>query len=140
MDPITPLCVKFSDVSSLDLLQHHKPFLILDLNGKRSPAVRPQGLMASLHGPLDVLRIVIEASDDDEILQAAGDKELVGMDKPEVSRAQKGTFALIGKALPGRSAPNLRAGSNILVQRLALRSIFLRSYRACREFASPDRR
>jgi hypothetical protein len=56
--------------------------------------------MASLHGPLDVLRIVIEAPDDNEILQATGDKELAGMEDSEVSGSQKGTFALIGKRSP----------------------------------------
>jgi hypothetical protein len=91
------LRVKSSDILALDLLHHYKPFLIPDFNGKRRPAACLQGLMASLHGPLDVLRIVIAAPYDDEILQAAGDKELAGMDEPQVSRAQKGTFAVIGK-------------------------------------------
>jgi len=90
------VCVKFSDVSPFHLLDHHQPFLAPDFNGKRSPAVCPQCLMASLRGPLDVLRIVIAAPYDDEILEAAGDKELAGMHKPEVSRAQKGTSAIIG--------------------------------------------
>jgi len=50
--------------------------------------------MASFHSPLDVLRIVIAAPYDDEILPAAGDKELVGWINPRSPVRRKGPLPL----------------------------------------------
>ena len=44
--------------------------------------------MAPFDRPLDVLRIMVGPTNDDEILQAAGDEELAVTQKSEVSGAQ----------------------------------------------------
>ena len=44
---------------------------------------------AGLHGVLDVLRIMVGAADDDDVLDAAGDEQLAGLvEEAEIAGAQ----------------------------------------------------
>jgi len=51
--------------------------------------------VTTLDGPLDVLRIVVQAADDNEILDAARDVEFPVFDEAQIFRAQEGTFASV---------------------------------------------
>src|SRR5687767_11119861 len=57
--------------------------------------------MALFHGQLDVLRIVVGASDDDQVLEPACDEEFAILLKTEIAGAQKGkTLTRGGKVRP----------------------------------------
>ena len=49
--------------------------------------------MRSLGRQLDVLRIVVAAAQDDQVLQAAGDVQLAAGEEPEVAGAQERALA-----------------------------------------------
>ena len=49
--------------------------------------------MALRHRPLDILRIVVTPSDDDEVLQPTRDEELAVSDEPQVTRAEVGPLS-----------------------------------------------
>src|SRR5712692_3736354 len=85
---------------ALDLL-HHDQLLAAALlaDGEGGAAVAAQRRMAVLHRVLDVLRIVVHAADDDDVLDAAGDVELaVLVEEAEVAGAQPRRVALAGDA------------------------------------------
>ena len=62
---------------------------------KCSRSARPQFLRRGLHAALDILRIVIPSTDDDEILQATADEELSGVKEAQVSGAQVSLARLV---------------------------------------------
>ena len=65
------------------------------LHGKRGPAIGSQPRMALLYGPLDILRIVVHAVDDDQVFQTPRDEELTVLQESQVAGAEKGPFAAI---------------------------------------------
>src|SRR5438094_252707 len=55
--------------------------------------------MAVLHGAFDILRIMIDAADDDDVLDPPGDIELAGLvEKSEIAGPQPAFMALAGDA------------------------------------------
>ena len=66
-------------------------------HGKRRDGLRLNPLARTLDGQLDVLRIAIDAADDDHVLDAAGDEQLAIDQKPQIAGAKKWSFAIIGK-------------------------------------------
>src|SRR5262249_56196260 len=63
-------------------------FVVFGQHRECSPAVPPQRWMAVVDGVLDVLRIVVDAANDDDILDAASDEQLSGfVDEAEIARA-----------------------------------------------------
>ena len=65
--------VEMHPPGSLDFLDDYETFcpgFVRDR--KRSTAVASQCRMAVLHGPLNILRVVVHAANDDQILDPAG--------------------------------------------------------------------
>src|SRR5262249_33520420 len=63
-------------------------FVVFGQHRECSPAVPPQRRMAVIDGVLDVLRVVVDAANDDDILDAARDEQLSGfVDEAEIARA-----------------------------------------------------
>src|SRR5918993_57377 len=69
----------------LDLLHHNEPLLALLVQDREGGAAMPaQCRMARLNGVLEILRIVVDAANDDHVLNASGDEELARVvEKPE---------------------------------------------------------
>src|SRR5260370_12416905 len=66
-------------------------------DGECRTAMPPQCRMAALHGILDVLRIVVGAADDHDLLDPAGDEQLAGrVEKAEIAGAQPFAVRLTG--------------------------------------------
>src|SRR5580704_1320810 len=67
--------------------------------------MRLKGLVALFDGELDVLRVMIEPTNDDEILDASGDIETAAVKESQITGAQKPPLIRIGKPraedLPG---------------------------------------
>src|SRR6185436_19106910 len=61
----------------------------------------PQRRVAALHGVLDVLRVMVGAADDDDLLDAAGDEQLARrVEKAEIAGAQP-ALAFLARYLSG---------------------------------------
>ena len=93
---------------ALDLLHHHHHFLprILDGEGRCAPA--PKQPVALLYGSLNILRVVISASNDEQVLQTPGDKDFTVSDEPEVTGPQERPFSRIAKCRAKRARSFLR--------------------------------
>jgi hypothetical protein len=92
--------IQISPLRPLHLL-HHRKFLIAVLvrDRERCAAVPAQRGVTVLDGTLDVLRIVVHAADDDEVLDPASDEQSAALvQEPEVSGAQPGAAGLVGNA------------------------------------------
>ena len=70
-------------------------------------AARPEGRVAVFDGELDVLRVVIPAVDDDQVLAAARDEQLIAPHEAEIARAQERSFARVRQ---GRTERRLGLG------------------------------
>src|SRR5262249_21577914 len=80
------------EVAAMDafhFLYQHDPFFgVFGQHREHSPAVPPQRRMAVVDRVLDILRIVVDAAHDDEILDAACDEQLSGLvDETEIASA-----------------------------------------------------
>ena len=86
----------------LDLLHHDEPLLAMLVQDREGGAAMPaQGRMARLNGVLQVLRIVVDAANDDHVLDAPGDEELARVvEKPEIAGAKP---ALLGFPFDARA-------------------------------------
>src|SRR5215470_16315801 len=63
-------------------------FVVFGQHRECSPAVPPQRWMAVVDGILDILRIVVDAANDDDVLDAAGDEQLARfVDEGEIASA-----------------------------------------------------
>src|SRR5262245_58959769 len=63
-------------------------FVVFGQHRECSPAVPPQRWMAVVDGVLDVLRLVVDAANDGDSLDAASDEQLSGfVDEAEIARA-----------------------------------------------------
>src|SRR5258708_1868129 len=75
-------------------------------DGECRTAMPPQCRMAALHGILDVLRIVVGAADDHDLLDPAGDEQLAGrVEKAEIAGAQPVPVRLTGGPHPSLPRP-----------------------------------
>ncbi len=79
---------------ALDLLHDDQTLLAVGVDGERGAAIDAQGRMALLDGPLDVLRIMVAAANDDQVLQPAGDVELTVVQIAQVAGAHEGPVAV----------------------------------------------
>ena len=82
--------IQISALRPLDFLHHRKlliPFSVEDR--ERRAAVPAERRMAFLYGPFDILRIVVRAANDDEVLDPPGDEQpAVLVQEPEISGPQ----------------------------------------------------
>src|SRR5216683_7155716 len=83
---------------ALDFLDDDEFFRRIAIaDGECRAAMPPQCRMAALHGILDVLRIVVGAADDHDLLDSAGDEQLAGrVEKAEIAGAQPFAVRLTG--------------------------------------------
>src|SRR5687768_8961153 len=81
---------------SIDLLHDNQPFLIVRIDGERRAATRPQRWMTLFDSLFDVLRIMVAAANDDQVLQTPGHVKLAITHQSEIFRAQEWTIA-VGK-------------------------------------------
>src|SRR5436305_10512616 len=75
---------------ALDLLDDDEGFLAALVRHREGrAAVFAQAMVERLHGALDVLRIVVDAADDNEVLDPAGNEQIAGgAEKAEISGRQ----------------------------------------------------
>src|SRR5262249_53361288 len=85
-------------VTPRDFVSNHKMDFVVGAPPEDRAAVGPKGRMALLDGRLDVLRVVVGASNNDCILQSARDEQATVLDKTQVSRAKEWAFAALGQA------------------------------------------
>ena len=95
---------KFDLLVPLDLLHDDQLLAAVGFHRERRAAIGPQPRMALLHRPLDVLRIVVHAVDDDQVLQPAGDEQFAVLQEPQVAGAEERPFAGVASAGRGTSA------------------------------------
>lgn len=93
---------------ALDLLHHHHHFLPRILDGESPCAPAPKQPVALLYGSLNILRVVISASNDEQVLQTPGDKDFTVSDEPEVTGPQERPFSRIAKCRAKRARSFLR--------------------------------
>jgi hypothetical protein len=112
------LCNCLSDISckscEVDLpcppvkfLGDDEPGLPLRVILERTAAAWPKTWMQRLHCGLDIIRIMITAANDDDILQSAGDKEMSITLEAKIARAQE-------RALTGIAYPSLKDSLSFL--------------------------
>ena len=70
-----------------------QPLLVVDFHRKRDHVFGSQARKRRLDSQFDVLRIVVAASDDDPIFQAASDIKLAMMEESQIASAQEGALA-----------------------------------------------
>src|SRR3974390_1485830 len=101
--------VDAAPVHALDLLDDNERFIaVLIRNRERRAAVVAQCGVDVLHRPLDILRVVIDATDDHEFLDAPGDIELSSViEKCEVAGPQPARRIAIGLRRKGLTGGNL---------------------------------
>jgi hypothetical protein len=68
-------------------LHHNQLLADLPLYSKNGTTTRTEQRVALLYNPLDILRIEIAATNDDEILEATCDKKLIIKTKTQISSA-----------------------------------------------------
>jgi glycosyltransferase involved in cell wall biosynthesis len=69
----------------IDFLHHDETLFSIDLHRERGPAAGAERGVAVLNRRFDVMRIVVPAPDDEQILESARDKELAAIDKAEIA-------------------------------------------------------
>ena len=82
--------------ASVYLLDDDQSFLTAGFDSERRAAARPECGVTTFHNPLDILRIMVQAANDDEVLDAAGDVQFTVFDEAQIFSAQEWTFAGIG--------------------------------------------
>src|SRR5262249_11188325 len=96
------------EVAAMDafhfLYQHDLFFGVFGQHREHSPAVPPQRRMAVVDRILDILRIVVDAAHDDDILDAAGDEQLSSfVHETEIASAEPEFILPLDPRLEGRS-------------------------------------
>ena len=82
-------------LGAFDLLHDDEGFvLIIARHRERRAAILAQRRIDRLRGALDVLRVVVNAANDDEVLDPAGDEEFaVGIEEAEIGGAKPARLA-----------------------------------------------
>ena len=75
-------------LAAFELGHDDDPLAVVHVDGERRHGARPHERARLLDRPLDVLRIMVAAADDDQVLEPAGHEQFAGVEKPEVARAQ----------------------------------------------------
>ena len=74
------------------------------VDGERGARCRPQLRVAAFDRQLDVLRIVIDAADDDQVLEPAGDEQLAVVQEAQVAGPQERPVAAVRQMRAGTCA------------------------------------
>ena len=77
-------------LAAFELCHHDDPLTIVHVHGERGHGARPHERARLLDRSFNVLRIMVAAADDDQVLEPAGHEQFAGVEKPEVTRAQIG--------------------------------------------------
>src|SRR5262247_4038904 len=64
-------------------------FMTIHIQRKSGAGAQPQGRMALFYGPFNILRVMISASNDDQVFEAAGDEKFAVFEKDQIAGAQK---------------------------------------------------
>src|SRR5690606_18505070 len=67
--------------AGLDALHDREALLARDLDRERGSAAGDRRAVGALGDQLDVLRVVVLAADDDDVLEPAGDEELIAVEE-----------------------------------------------------------
>src|SRR5262245_42513555 len=68
----------------------------VDVDGERGATASPDRPMALLHGPLDVVRVMVSAADDDQVFEAPRYVELLAVQKAEIAATEKWSIFIVG--------------------------------------------
>src|SRR5262249_61402322 len=77
----------------VDFLSDYQTLLAIRVDRESRAAAGAQRRMTLLHRELDVLRVMIQTANDDQVLHAAGDKELAISDETEIARSKEPSLA-----------------------------------------------
>ena len=112
ISPFISVAIDSVALGALDLLDDDKRFLAaLVCNGEGSAAIGAQCRVRCLHGALDVLRIVIDASDDDEVLDPAGDEQFARcIEEAQIAGAQPVRAVIVASDLRAQRGSASRPG------------------------------
>ncbi len=113
--------VDFARLMTFDLVDDHQPGLVVHFDAQRRAATGPDGRMALLDRQLDVVGIVVQAVDDDQVLEPTGDEQLAVLEEAQVAGAQERAFARCRPAVRRKCVRSPRGGANSLAPRWALR-------------------
>jgi hypothetical protein len=72
---------------ALDFMNYDQAFFSLDVYGKRRATAGPQRRVTSLHRELDILRIMVPATDDDQVFGPTRNEYFAVLDEPQIARA-----------------------------------------------------
>ena len=89
-------------VMARDFVDDHDLLRPLDLDGKCRAASRHERGMGLLGGGLDVLRVVVAAANDDQVLQTPGDVQMAVEHEAQVPGAKERALAGVGQPRPER--------------------------------------
>src|SRR5688500_2372076 len=76
------------NILALNFSDDNEPFLAINFNRERRDTTRSQVRMTLLRSQLQILRVMIAASDNDQIFLTAGKEQFTVVDKSEVAGAQ----------------------------------------------------
>ena len=105
-------CANRRLVAGLDFGGDDQLFFVGAIDRKRRAAARPYGRVALFHRQFDIVGVKIAATDDDQILQATGDKQFAIFQKSQISGAEKRSLSGILQVGPQGAFVFPRAGSN----------------------------
>src|SRR5581483_10387029 len=80
------------EVLALYFLDNHKSLFSADINREDRAAVGSQGRVTLFYRQLDILRIMVAATNNDQILEAARNKQFAVFDEAQVAGTQERTF------------------------------------------------
>src|SRR5262245_40382316 len=78
-------------------MDHYESLFVFNLDRESRTTTWPECRMTSLDREFNVVRVMIEATNDHQVLQAAGDKEFARINETEITGAQKWSFTSAGK-------------------------------------------
>src|SRR5690606_26377178 len=79
-------------VTAVNLVDQYKALPVVVLHGKRGPEAGCKQWMALAGRGLDILRMMVATPDDDQVVDASDDVELIFMDEAQIARPQIGAL------------------------------------------------
>src|SRR5712692_11377443 len=92
-----PLLVALRSVATLHLSYDDQTFFVSDIDGKRRTTTRPYCRVTLFHRQFNIVGVKVAATDDDQILQATGDKQLAILQESQIPSAEKRSLTSIGQ-------------------------------------------
>ena len=85
--------IQLAKMLAFHLADHHQPFFPVDIHAHGSGCVQSDRGVAGFNRTLDILRVMIPAADDDQVLDAPGNEKLSAKQESKIAGPQERTIA-----------------------------------------------